>query len=159
MTDEQNEVINKMFMRYGSPSREAEIKVAQYLIHPEDIDEIKRIEHYDESAARAIEDMQKAIEKLQTYRIALCERYNFITTAPKQKVIKLQRERSYSDKRVYYYIAEYEKNMLDDKETLIKSTKYQGKDRKKAFEDFDKIILKNPDAIVIKDTEKKYWER
>ncbi|MDO5403306.1 MAG: hypothetical protein Q4F11_07690 [Eubacteriales bacterium] len=159
MTDEQKEIINKMFMRYGSPSGDVEIQVRQYLIHPQDLNELQRITHYDESAAKAIEEMQREIEKLQTYRTALCEQYNFIATAPKQKMIKLQRERLYSNKKVFYYVIELERNMLNNSETVIKSTKYEGKDRKKAFDDFEKYIKLHPDAVQIKDITKGYWER
>ncbi len=141
-------------MRYGSPSRDTEIKITDYLVHPDELNEANRVKYYDESAEKAIKAMKNAIEKLQIYRIALCEQYNFLTTAPTKKIIKLQRERSYSNKKVYYYLQEIEKNILNNKETLINNTKYSGKDRKKALEDFDAHIKNNPDAIPVKDIEK-----
>lgn len=159
MTDEQRQVIESLFKRYGSASDDVELHAREYLIKPEKLDTIERVLHYDKSAEKTIEQLEKMIEKLQIYRIALCDQYNFLQTAPKKAIVKLKREKSYRDNKVYYYIMELEKNLINENETLISSKKFSGKVRKKAFEEFEEYIKNHPGVIAIKEIEKESWER
>lgn len=96
---------------------------------------------------------------MKIYRIGLCEQYNYIRTSPKRKIIKLKREKSYIDKHVYYFLMEIEKNIDSGKETTMNTTRYTGKDRKKAFEDFETYKKNNPNAEAIKEIEKGRFEK
>ena len=59
-----------LFSRYGSPSREAEVRFSAYLVRP-DVLTADRIKAHDESAARTIAQCQALIEQLTDYRKAL----------------------------------------------------------------------------------------
>ena len=158
MTDEQKNVYENFFRRYGSPSDTAEIRITHTFYKPDEIYNAEQLARYDNWAAETIERLQKAIEQVQIYRIGICERYNFLQFANVQKVVKLKREKHSYDNKVYYYlqlIDRYE----DGHEEQTKSTKYAGADRRKAISDFEEFAKENKNYIAVKDIEKSPWEK
>lgn len=156
MTKEQHEIIKNLFSRCGYPSETGEITIREYLLDPSRIDELDKVKRYDKSASDAIKRMEKAIETLTIYRIALCERYNFISTAPKEQIIKLKREKRDS---VTYYLMKIEKNLEDGHEVIVENKRYSGKERSQAFADYNSYINTHPHVTAIQETEKGRWER
>ena len=73
MTDEQKQVYEKLFTRYGSPSREAELTVRDYLIKPDTIYDCDRLLRDDKEAQKTIEALENAIKKMKIYRLAIAE--------------------------------------------------------------------------------------
>lgn len=159
MTSEQITELNNLFSIYGSPSNEREIIIRDYIVKADSIDELQRVEYYDESTRRTIEQLESTIQALQIYRLSLFERYNLLSTSPKQLLIKLKREKSYSESKVYYFLIEIEKNLTTGNEVITKTTKYSGSNRKQAFEDYESYIKSHPGITAIKETEKGKWER
>ena len=159
MTAEQTELLNNLFSRYGRPSNEIEIIIRDYIVKADSIDELSRIEYYDTSTKKTIEQLESTIQALQIYRLSLFERYNLLSTSPKQLLIKLKREKSYSESKVYYFLIEIEKNLTTGNEVITKTTKYSGSNRKQAFEDYESYIKSHPGITAIKETEKGKFER
>lgn len=160
MTDRQQQAFNDLFTKYGSPLKEHITKTIYISCeHPENIDTVSRIMDYDKSASDKIKELQAYIEELQSYRIALSERYNYIETAPTIPVIKLKRERSYYQKKVYYYLTTYSRDLNTNKDTLKESKKYPGTERKQAIQDFNTYIATHPGIISELDIVKPAFER
>lgn len=158
MTPEQNEKMRQLFMKYGSPSREADLQMHGYLVHPDDLDTIDRVRATDKSAEHYIANYQAKIEQLQAYRIALQERYSYLSTAPTAPVVKLIRHKDYQG-MVHYYLKLYDRNLLDGKEVLTKTTTFPGKERHKAISAYKEYIKAHPGIMCEMDIEKGKWER
>ena len=86
-----------LFQRYGSPSREAEIRLHGYLIRPDTLT-ADRIQYSDETAARLIEDCRRLADQLTDYRQALAERYAALATAAYRDRLELTRDPGYRGK-------------------------------------------------------------
>ena len=83
-----------LFQRYGSPSREAEIRLTAYLLRP-DVLTADRIKSNDDSAARMIARCNELIDQLTEYRAALAERYAALATAAYRDRLELTRDPGY----------------------------------------------------------------
>ncbi len=148
LTDEALEaVINEMFRRYGAPSEEVEISTRTYLTRPDKIGDLDTVQRYDRNTDETIKGMQRIIEKLQLYRIALQRRYNYLATSPTAPVIKLDRRKDWYGNKVFYYLSFYDRNILDGHETLTSQKKYEGKERHVAIADFKKYVKDHPGII------------
>ena len=158
MTPEQNATFNELFSRYGHPSKEADIRIAGYLLHPEDLDTTARVKDYDQNAAHLIQNLEEKIQQLKVYRIALAERYNYLATAPTYPVVRLTRQKTYEGK-VFYYLEVYSRNLLDGKEVKTSSTTFPGKERHKAIAAYNDYVKAHPGITAEKDIEKRSWER
>lgn len=160
MTDIQQQLFNELFTRYGSPCKDSADKtIYLHFYHPEQLDKITDVARYDKRAEQDIKDLENYIEKIKVYRLALAERYNYITTAPITPVIELKRYKSYSTKKVTYSVNIYNRDLNTGKDILVSSNCYPGTDRKKAIEQFDNYISTHPGIITIKDIDKSPWER
>ena len=158
MTPEQNRTMQELFQRYGSPAREADIRINGYLLYPEDLDSTARVKDYDKSAARIIRELEEKIQQLKAYRIALAERYNYLATAPTVPVVRLTRRKTYEGK-VFYYLEVYSRNLLDGKEVKASSTTFPGKERHKAIAAYNDYVQAHPGIAAEMDIEKRSWER
>lgn len=158
MTEAQKEIYKELFTRYGSLSDVAEIRITGVLHDARKLYDTNYISRCDDHAEEYIKQCEKAIEKLKIYRIAICERYNELQFANIQKVVKLKREKHLYDNKVYYYLQLLER-YEDGHEEQIKSTRYTGKERKKALEDFENFVKENKNYIAVKDIEKGKWEK
>lgn len=158
MTPEQNRTMQELFQRYGSPAREADIRISGYLLHPDDLDTTTRVKDYDKSAERIIQELEEKIRQLQVYRIALAERYNYIATAPTVPVVRLTRQKTYEG-RVFYYLTTYERNLLDGKEVKTSTTTFPGKERHKAIAAYNDYVKAHPGITAEIDIEKRSWEK
>lgn len=158
MTPEQNRTMQELFQRYGSPAREADIRISGYLLHPDDLDTTTRVKDYDKSAERIIQELEEKIRQLQVYRIALAERYNYIATAPTVPVVRLTRRKTYEGK-VYYDLMTYNRNLLDGREVKTSTTTFPGKERRKAIEAYNDYVKAHPGITAEIDIEKRSWEK
>ena len=93
MTPTQEKDLQDLFMKYGNPSTESDVRMSIYMIHPDALNELDKVLYYDNKAVDAIKEFERKIEQLKAYRIALAERYNYLATAPTQPVVRLKRER------------------------------------------------------------------
>lgn len=146
-----------LFQRYGSPSTDAEIRITAYLIRPDKLT-ADRIPWNDEQAARMISGCESLIASLKEYRKALAERYAMLQTAPYKLRLELERKPSYNGSGVLYYVRivrEYQ----DGTEVQELAETYQGKQRREALDRFEELKKQRPGIEIMKDIEKRSWER
>ena len=146
-----------LFQRYGSPSTDAEIRITAYLIRPDKLT-ADRIPWNDEQAARLISGCESLIASLKEYRQALAERYAMLQTAPYKLRLELERKPSYNGSGVLYYvriIREYQ----DGTEVQELAETYQGKQRREALARFEELKKQRPGIEIVKDIERRSWER
>ena len=146
-----------LFQRYGSPSTDAEIRITAYLIRPDKLT-ADRIPWNDDQAARLISGCESLIASLKEYRQALAERYAMLQTAPYKLRLELERKPSYNGSGVLYYvriIREYQ----DGTEVQELAETYQGKQRREALARFEELKKQRPGIEIVKDIEKRSWER
>lgn len=146
-----------LFQRYGSPSREAEIRLTNYLLRPDTLT-ADRIQHQDESAARMIAQCQVLIDQLTEYRAALAERYATLATAAYRERLELIRERHWRDSPVLYHVQIIRTYEDGTAETVLHET-YHGQERRKAFARFAELKKQRPGIETMQDTDKRSWER
>ena len=146
-----------LFQRYGSPSREAEINIRGYLVKPDKLTQ-ERIRGNDESAARLIERCEEVIAALKEYRQALAARYAELDAAPYSLRLELERKPSYSGSGVLYYVR-IVRAYQDGTEVQELAETYQGKQRREALARFEELKKQRPGIEIMKDIEKRSWER
>lgn len=146
-----------LFQRYGSPSREANVQIRDYLIRPDALT-ADRIANYDKSAARTIAECRQLIDQLTEYRQALAERYAQLATAAYRDRLELRRDPGYRGKPVIYSVQIVRTYEDGTTETPLSET-YAGTDRRKAFARFAALQKERPGIETIKDTDRRAWER
>lgn len=146
-----------LFQRYGSPSREANVQIRDYLIRP-DVLTADRIANYDKSAARTIAECRQLIDQLTEYRQALSERYAQLATAAYRDRLELRRDPGYRGKPVIYSVQIVRTYEDGTTETPLSET-YTGADRRKAFARFAALQKERPGIETIQDTDRRAWER
>lgn len=146
-----------LFQRYGSPSREAEVRFSAYLVRP-DVLTADRIKAHDESAARTIAQCQALIEQLTDYRKALAERYAALMTAAYRERLELTRDPGYRGKPVLYFVR-IVRTYEDGTTERVLDEKYFGTERRKAFARFAELKHQRPGIETMQDTDKRSWER
>ena len=146
-----------LFQRYGSPSREAEIRLHGYLIRPDTLT-ADRIQYNDETAARLIEDCRRLADQLTDYRQALAERYAALATAAYRDRLELTRDPGYRGKAVIYFVR-IVRTYEDGTTERVLDEKYFGTERRKAFTRFAELKHQRPGIETMQDTEKKPWEK
>ena len=146
-----------LFQRYGSPSREAEIRLTNYLLRPDTLT-ADRIQHQDESAARMIAQCQVLIDQLTEYRAALAERYATLATSAYRDRLELTRDPGYRGKPVLYFVR-IVRTYEDGTTERVLDEKYFGMERRKAFARFSELKKQRPGIETMQDTEKRSWER
>ena len=158
VTPTQEKDLQDLFMKYGNPSTESDVRMSIYMIHSDALNELDKVLYYDSKAVDVINEFERKIEQLKAYRIALAERYNYLATAPTQPVVRLKRERRYYENKVYYFLVTYSRNMLYGSEVQTSSTKYAGQERHKAITDYKAYIKSHPGIIAEMNIEKPKWE-
>ena len=146
-----------LFSRYGSPSREAEVRLSAYLVRP-DVLTADRIKAHDESAARTIAQCQALIEQLTDYRKALAERYAALMTAAYRERLELVRDPGYRGKPVVYtvrIVRTYEDGTTEKPLEEI----YTGAQRREALARFAALKRQRPGLEAVEDIAKRSWER
>ena len=162
MTDKQQELVNSFFHDWDFGSRAGdgykEFHIRGYFQRPDKLTETSRVAQYDKSAAEAITQCQKAIEILTAYRVALAERYNEISAAPRIPVVKLIREKRWKQ-NVKYYLITCSRNLAEGIDTEETRKAYEGTERRQAIKDFEAYCRNHPGITAEKDIEKPKWER
>ena len=146
-----------LFQRYGSPSKDAEIRILYYLRRPEALDTFDRIKHYDSQAAQIIAQCKKLIEYMSEYRQDLAARYNQLATMPSRRRLKLERYINYDNKKFYYirHFTDYDDGTSVETETET----FPGKERRAALARFAALKKQYPGIVAEMDIDKKSWEK
>ena len=146
-----------LFQRYGSPSREVEIRLTNYLLRPDTLT-ADRIKTYDDSAARTIAQCQALLAQLTDYRQALAERYAALMTAAYRDRLELIRDPGYRGKPVLYFVR-IVRTYEDGTTERVLDEKYFGAERRKAFARFVELKRQRPGIETMQDTDRRHWEK
>ena len=146
-----------LFQRYGSPSKEAEIRIWYHLQRPEALDTFDRIKHYDGQAAQLITQCKKLIEDMSEYRQALAARYSQLATMPSTPRIRLERYVNYDNKK-FYYIRHFT-DYADGTSVETETETFPGKERRAALARFAELKKQFPGIAAEMDIERKSWEK
>ena len=146
-----------LFQRYGSPSKDAEIRILYYLRRPDSLDTFDRIKHYDGEAAQIVAQCNKLIEYMSEYRQALAARYNQLAAMPSRCRLRLERYVNFNNKKFYYirHFTDYDDGTVVETETET----FPGKERRAALARFAELKKQYPGIVAEMDIDKKSWER
>ena len=147
----------ELFHRYGSPSKDAEIRILYYLQRPEALDTFDKIKRYDGQAAQIVAQCNKLIEYMSEYRQDLAARYNQLATMPSRRRLKIERYINYDNKKFYYirHFTDYDDGTSVETETET----FPGKERRAALARFAELKKQYPGIVSEMDIDKKAWER
>lgn len=146
-----------LFQRYGSPSKEAEIKIYYCFQRPDALDTFDRITSNDRHAAELITRCKKLMEDMSEYRQALAGRYNELATMPSTPRIRLERCVNYDGHKTYY-IRHYT-DYADGTSVETQTETFPGKDRRAAIARFAELQKAFPGIAAEMDIAKKSWEK
>lgn len=146
-----------LFRWYGSPSTEGRVEIRDYLLLPEKLTE-KEIQRYDESAASTIAECEAVIQDLKEYRRDLAARYAQLTTAPYKLRLEIERDPHWRNQGVDYYVRII-KAYEDGTEIQELNEHYTGKQRREALARFEELRKQRPGIELVKDIEKRSWEK
>ena len=146
-----------LFQRYGTPSKDAEIRILYYLRRPEALDTFDRIKHYDREAAQIIAQCKKLIDDMSEYRQDLAARYNQLATMPSRRRLRLERYVNFNNKKFYYirHFTNYDDGTVVETETET----FPGKERRAALARFAELKKQYPGIVAEMDIGKKAWEK
>lgn len=147
----------ELFQRYGSPSKDAEIRILYYLQRPEALDTFDKIKRYDREAAQIVAQCKKLIEDMSEYRQDLAARYNQLATMPSRRRLRLERYVNFNNKKFYYirHFTNYDDGTVVETETET----FPGKERRAALARFAELKKQYPGIVAEMDIEKKSWEK
>lgn len=149
-----NESIKKLIKERGNHSETFNLSLYD-ISKDTDSKHLLRLDEYMVHDIKRLEDM---LELVKWYRLQIANRYNELETSAYQKAVKLSREKHYgSNNKVYYYLTVFD-IFPDGSERITSSHKYEGKDRRQAFEDYEKYVKEHPGIIALKEVDKSYWE-
>lgn len=141
---------------YGGEQLEAEQRVYIYVQQPKRYKTPEDIARKDADIARQIERMQRLIDDLRDYRVALAQRYAELETMPYTRVLTLKRDPSYKGRITYW--ATITRRMSDGTETDELCEQFHGQDRAKAFARFAALQKQYPGIASVKDVARRSWE-
>ena len=142
---------------YGSEQETAEQRVYIYVQQPKRYKTTEDIASEDADIARQIERMERLIDDLRDYRVALAQRYAELETMPYTRVLTLKRDPSYKG-RVTYLVT-ITRELADGTKIDELREQYAGKDRAKAFARFSALQKQYPGIASVKDVARRSWER
>lgn len=161
MSKSETEVItvsyHDLLNLYGDEQREAEQRVHIYVQQPKRYKTPEDIARKDADIARQIARMERLIDDLRDYRVALAQRYAELETMPYTRVLTLKRDPSYKG-RITYWVT-ITRRMSDGTETDELREKYAGQERAKAFARFAALQKQYPGIASVKDVARRRWER
>lgn len=140
-----------LFKLYGSPSKEANIRISGYLIRPDCLTR-DHIKWNDESAARMIQEMLETAEALKGYRQELAARYAELSAMAYSLRLDFTRYRQYKGSVTYYL--RLVRVYTDGHEEIEEETKYPGSKRSQAFKDYKAELKARPGIETKLDIEK-----
>lgn len=141
---------------YGSIQESAEQRVYIYTQAPEKLKTTKDVAYRDADAAAKIKQLEKLIEDLKDYRIALAARYGELCTMPHKLKLTLTREPH--RKGHIEYIVEIEKTLQDGTKTSELREVFRGSERHNAKKRYEELKKQYPGIETATDTAKRRWE-
>ena len=142
---------------YGDEQREAEQRVYIYVQQPKRYKTPEDISRKDADIARQIERMERLIDDLRDYRVALAQRYAELETMPYTRVLMLKRDPSYKGRITY--LVTITRELADGTKIDELREQYAGNERAKAFASFAALKKQYPGISSVKDVARRSWER
>lgn len=142
---------------YGGEQLEAEQRVYIYVQQPKRYKTTDDISRKDADIARQIERMERLIDDLRDYRVALAQRYAELETMPYTRVLTLKRDPSYKGRITYWVTITLE--LTDGTKIDELREQFLGQDRAKAFARFASLQKQYPGIASVKDVARRSWER
>ena len=142
---------------YGGEKLEAEQRAYIYVQQPKRYKTTEDIARKDADISRQIERMERLIDDLRDYRVALAQRYSELETMPYTRVLTLKRDPSYKGRITY--LVTITRRMSDGTETDELREQFPGQDRAKAFARFAALQKQYPGISSVKDVARRSWER
>lgn len=142
---------------YGGEQLEAEQRVYIYVQQPRRYKATEDIARKDADIAHQIERMERLIDDLRDYRVALAQRYAELVTMPYTRVLALRRDPSYKG-RITYWVT-ITRELTDGTKIDELREKYAGQERAKAFARFAALKKQYPGIASVKDVARRSWER
>ena len=141
---------------YGDEQREAEQRVYIYVQQPKRYKTTEDIARKDADIAHQIERMERLIDDLRDYRVALAQRYAELETMPYTRVLTLKRDPSYKG-RVTYLVT-IARELADGTKIDELREQFPGQERAKAFARFASLKKQYPGIASVKDVARRSWE-
>lgn len=142
---------------YGDEQREAEQRVHIYVQQPRRYKTPEDIARKDADIARQIERMERLIDDLRDYRVALAQRYAELETMPYTRVLTITRVPSYKGRITYWVTITRERT--DGTKIDELREQYAGQERAKAFARFAALKKQYPGIASVQDTARRSWEK
>lgn len=142
---------------YGDEQLEAEQRVYIYVQQPKRYKTTEDIARKDADIARQIERMERLIDDLRDYRVALAQRYAELETMPYTRVLALKRDPSYKGRITY--LVTITRELADGTKIDELREQYAGNERAKAFARFADLQKQYPGIASVKDIACRSWER
>ena len=101
--------------------------------------------------------MERLIDDLRDYRIALAQRYAELETMTYTRVLTLKRDPSYKGRITYWVTITLE--LTDGTKIDELREQFPGQDRAKAFARFAALQKQYPGIASVKDVARRSWER
>lgn len=151
----------KDFFKYANSSDMVDIfRCHHYITRPDKINSLEQCEQADKSTVNEIEDLKRLIDFLQEYRRELFNRYQEIVSTNYRLRLMLKREINYyKNKKFYYIYLEKVYDREDVKSEKLSQECFNGTERYKAFKRFAELQKQYPNIEIIKDVNKKHWEK
>lgn len=156
-----NERIEKFF-EYGTDKDGIKnfYNCRYYIQLPEKIKSLQDCQNADKAAVSEIEHLKNLIELLSIYRAELYKRFQEINAANFHLRLTIERQINYYNNHKTYHI--YLKRIYDREDVapeIIFHERFDGKQRHIALKRFDTLKREYPNAEIIKNIEKKHWEK
>lgn len=146
-----------LFMKYGSPSTEANFTKYFYYQRADQLIDKKRIADADKRADRDIKELLQLVSDLREYRQTLAARYAELETMPYQLKLELQRIARYNGKKFYY--VRITRTYEDGSTVKEFEESYPGTERHKAIARYEELKKQRPGIDCTKDIATKSWEK
>ena len=150
----------KDFFKYADGSGQSSLYRHSYITSPDKIKSLTQCEQADKYAVSEIENLKNLIELLQLYRIELFNRYQEIVSINYHLRLTLKRENRYYNNKIIYYVyleKVFDREDIKSEELLLE--RFDGKNRHKAFKRFAELQKQYPNIEIIKNINKKHWEK
>ena len=151
----------KDFFKYADNSGMVDIfRSRHYITWPDKINSLEQCKQADKATVNEIDDLKRLIDLLQEYRIELFNRYQEIVSTNYHLRLTLKREINYyKNKKFYYIYLEKVYDREDVKPEELLQERFDGAERHKAFKRFAELQKQYPNIEIIKDINKKHWEK
>ncbi len=153
--------LENLFSRYGSPSPEMNETKHFYFTRADHVKSLSHVQSEDKKAVNTINDLLEFVEILKEYRKTLYDRAQEFLTAGYAMQLKITRDIDCWNGNKKFYVIEVLK-IIDLKNaepvSVLKET-YEGRERHIALKRFEQLKKLFPNIEIIKDIEKRSYEK